>query len=1244
MNSINQALLALLDLVFALDQEGRFLYIGSLTARAFGSDRDRLIGAPLTSVALPPTVLQQLMQDYRAIFASERPTRGEIRLPVFYQDAAKDYEYTFSPVRGRWGTVEAAVFIAKDITERKQAETALQESEAKYRALFEAASDIILILDATTYRVLNANWAAARKLGYTRRELLELSVQDFEAPLEPTRQAEIIQRLEMDGEIIYEHCYRRKNGSMFPVEINAQLIEYEEQLAIQSFVRDISERKQAEETLRQQQQQLESIAANFPGIIYREVTHSDGSVTVPYISEGIRQFAGLTPAAVKARPEALMEFVEPSDRPSLEAQFQYCQQTLQSLDVEYRSVHPDGTVNWLREIARFSRSPSGDVVADGVTLDVTDRREAQLALERQLGQERLLRQVVEQIHQSFDLATILRTTADSVLIHLQADRVLISRFRPDWSAEVLTQAVMHEGLTLEDRLFQQSPCTEENLIQYFQQGEIEMTGDVYHSNLSPAFVEFLAQLQVRSHLVVPILVRRPDAPAAEGLDHVRLWGLLIVHQCIEVRQWQIDEVNLLKQLSTQVGIAIYQSELYQNLQNELQERTRAETEVRALNAELEHRVQERTLELQTINQNLNHEISVRRQVETALRASERLYATLATLSPVGIFHTDAAGHCVYVNQRCCEILGFSEAEALNQPWEARLHPEDRQRVVAAWQQASETRMAYRVECRVTHASETPIWIIAQGQPELNEAGEIIGFVSTITDITELKRYEADLRRYERIISATKDGISLVDRHYIYRAVNQTYQERMNRPLAEIIGQSVASLHDRTTFETVIRPRLDRCFAGEAIQYEEWFDLATAERCYLSIRYFPYTEPDGSIAGAVVSIRDITALKQAEEALAVSEAKLKDILNSAGATIGYARVFADRTWVNEFISNNCFEITGYTQAELTSELWDSRIFAEDFGAVSDPVFDAIFSESSTTVEYRFLHKDGSTRWLSESITSRYSDAEDCWMITLVTTDVSDRKRSEEKLSALFQYLGIGIVILEPPRLTLASANPAFQKLLGYSATELASMTCTDFSHPDDLAIEKSLIEECQRGERDSYQIEKRYIRKDRQEIWVNLTASIVRDAAGQFKLGICAAEDITLRKALAHSLRLSQAALEDILDNLDVSILRLRVLDGGEAVMEFISSGCEAVFGFTAEEITNDVSVWMAGVDPDDLEAIVLPSRQRVCDVGQDAITYRFRHRDGQIRQIYSQAIARRDDLQNCWFLTAIESTRPLIRS
>ncbi len=125
----------------------------------------------------------------------------------------------------------------------------LNAPEERYRALFEHANDSIFIIDFATHRFLDVNENAARRLGYSKEELLQMTVDDLYPPDERTLNQMFIERLKDADSIVFERIHVRKDGTTMPVEISSRIIEDGGRRVMQSFVRDVTERKQAEERL-----------------------------------------------------------------------------------------------------------------------------------------------------------------------------------------------------------------------------------------------------------------------------------------------------------------------------------------------------------------------------------------------------------------------------------------------------------------------------------------------------------------------------------------------------------------------------------------------------------------------------------------------------------------------------------------------------------------------------------------------------------------------------------------------------------------------------------------------------------------------------------------------------------------------------------------------------------------------------------------------------------------------------------
>lgn len=135
----------------------------------------------------------------------------------------------------------------------------------------------------------------------------------------------------------------------------------------------------------------------------------------------------------------------------------------------------------------------------------------------------------------------------------------------------------------------------------------------------------------------------------------------------------------------------------------------------------------------------------KQEVETAVKISESRYQTLTKISPVGIFLTDAKGKTVFVNPKWSEITGLELEDALGFGWHRALHPKDKPQLLKNWSDASKNRKASYAEYRFVQPNGDVKWVIGQAVPDYNPSGEIVGYVGTITDITELKSYENKLK-------------------------------------------------------------------------------------------------------------------------------------------------------------------------------------------------------------------------------------------------------------------------------------------------------------------------------------------------------------------------------------------------------------------------------------------------------------------------------------------------------------------
>ncbi len=144
-----------------------------------------------------------------------------------------------------------------------------------------------------------------------------------------------------------------------------------------------------------------------------------------------------------------------------------------------------------------------------------------------------------------------------------------------------------------------------------------------------------------------------------------------------------------------------------------------------------------------------HSLTYKQKYEVAEKAAQFTkgrYQTLTNLIPVGVFMTQSDGKTIFVNPKWCAISGLSQEEALNDGWLNAVHPEDRKKLKQGWYAATNKKETSDAEYRFIKPDGTVTWVLGRAIPEYNDKHQIIGYVGTLTDITDIKLYEIELSR------------------------------------------------------------------------------------------------------------------------------------------------------------------------------------------------------------------------------------------------------------------------------------------------------------------------------------------------------------------------------------------------------------------------------------------------------------------------------------------------------------------
>lgn len=242
------------------DASGRTSFISDNVEKIYGFTPEEIYqgGQACWFDRVHPEDIDRLIGSWNALLQMGRPYDMEYRIQrkddkwIWLHDKALKVEANEGEIH-----IDG---IFSDITERKRAQEALVESEAKYRQLFSTESEAIIIMDFETLNIVDANEAALKLYAYDREELLRLSVRDLSAEIEKTTDAlDRVRRGDLSKIPLRYH--RKKDGTAFPAEISSRVFPIGGSRVICGIVRDISDRLAAEKAHRQSEEKLESIAS-----------------------------------------------------------------------------------------------------------------------------------------------------------------------------------------------------------------------------------------------------------------------------------------------------------------------------------------------------------------------------------------------------------------------------------------------------------------------------------------------------------------------------------------------------------------------------------------------------------------------------------------------------------------------------------------------------------------------------------------------------------------------------------------------------------------------------------------------------------------------------------------------------------------------------------------------------------------------------------------------------------------------
>ncbi|WP_204103020.1 MULTISPECIES: PAS domain S-box protein [Spirulina sp. CCY15215] len=474
--------------------------------------------------------------------------------------------------------------LQQEIQERKQAQAALY-FQARLLDMVEHAIIATDMSGTITYW----NRGAQTLYGWLSEEVMGRNIMDVTPSDTTQKQAgEIMDSLYRGESWSGEFRVRRRDGREFPAMIMDSPIYNEtgELIGIVGISFDNSERKQAEEALQKAnaelgitvEQQTRDLGGAIGKLQQEIVKRKLAEIELQESGERFRVVLQTSPIVVFHQDTDLCytwvynlldpfkpeDFIGKRDEDVFDRETaRHLKQIKQEVITSGKGTRVETPVFYQDKVLYYDmtleplRYRSGRIIGlTGAAIEITDRKKAEENLKQQMERDRLLERIARHVRQSLHLDDILNTTTREVRQLLQSDRALIFRYYPD-NKGIITHESVKPGQKCLLGLEIQEKILNRNCYKNYYQGKGKILSIVDDDAMPGCLREYLQTLGVKSSLVVPLL-QQSD-----------LWGLLIVHQCQTVHQWQPWEITLLEQLAVQVAIAIQQAELYRQLSDKL---------------------------------------------------------------------------------------------------------------------------------------------------------------------------------------------------------------------------------------------------------------------------------------------------------------------------------------------------------------------------------------------------------------------------------------------------------------------------------------------------------------------------------------------------------------------------------------------------------------------------------------------------------------------------------------------------
>lgn len=1121
------------------------------------------------------------------------------------------------------------IFTIKDVTELMRFTRRIEEQEVYYRSLIENSTDIITVLNADG-TIRYSSTSVMRALGYRPEGIVGRSFLDFVDQEDRSQMTSLLDTVRTaPGRVVPANSFRlvRSNGAL--LEFEAVMSNLLDNLAVGGIVvnsRDISDRRKAESELQLSEKKFSTIFQIAPVAItitsFLESTFLD-------VNEAYLELTGYTREELIGRTVDEVNLQPDKERRS----------TRRAVTDFERVINFETEIITKAGITKHVLVSLDHIEIDGrmcvlaLTADISSRKDMEEALRQ--SEHRFA-----QVFSSSPAGISISTLSEGRFIDVNASfcamlgfsrKELVGATAPE--LRLLDEQTSREALVRQ--LEEHGHFTGMELVLRKKNGEhcyylnsaelitldgqkcilnigLDITEQKRQEELRRQFEERFSKVFYASPIPILITTEQEGDIVDANESYVRLSGYtreeLLGKNVIDLNliTYSEDRQNLLRILAHQNSLS--------GVQGWMQTKS---GQRRILLVSVER------ISLGGVPHLLKMALDVtdRVRTETALEASEIRFRSLFDLAAVGIGLVDMNGQWLLVNQKLCDIMGYSRSEFASPEFPRLTHPDDLPADNEYVQRLLQNDISeFTLEKRYLRRDGTLIWGRTTASLVRSPDGAPLYFIRVVQEITDQKQAQETLRlseeRFSRIFHSAPIATVLfrLDDRRI-QDVNKSFEKltqysrdeilgRTDRELGLVTGENRQALLEGPVPESSVPGFEARLTSKNGTEHVV---LVSLERVVIN-----------ATPCVIGMLQDITELKAATRRIRQQEQYFRSLIEHSSDTI----LVLDADLHLTYVSPSCRKNLGYEPDELPGNTGIPFLHPDDAPAVSELLDKLLHQppEESVRIErLRVLHRDGSVRFLEATCTSLFHDDSISGLV-VNCRDITERCMAEEELQetnlrlhSTFEQAAVGIAHVDAEGRWLR-VNRKLCDITGYSREELLTLTFQEITHPDDLGPDLALAFQLFNGDISSYTLEKRYIRRDGSSTWVNLTVSAVRDRQGMFKFYISVVEDISRRKNAEKAHEESEQRFHQIADVAPVMVW----MAGPDKLCTFFNKGWLDFTGRTLEQERGNG--WTELLHPDDYERC-LSVYTTAFDARQSfSMEYRLRRHDGEYRWLLDNGV------------------------